>query len=93
MTGTRLARVVIVTNMCAELSMRRFVAACLTVCIAGCEVSQDQEVQIGEQNAQEISAHIPVVQDPYITSYVNELGDTIASHTSRNDLDWHFFVV
>jgi predicted Zn-dependent protease len=61
--------------------------------VSSCEVSEDQEVAIGQQTAQEISAQIPVVEDPYITSYLNELGDTIASHTSRRDLDWHFFLV
>jgi predicted Zn-dependent protease len=61
--------------------------------LAGCEVSQDQEVAIGEQNAQEINASLPIVSDPYITAYINELGDTIASRTSRADLQWHFYVV
>lgn len=70
----------------------------LTVLLAvvpliACEVSQDQEVQIGEQTAQEVNAQLPIVRDPYIESYINELGDTIASHTSRGDLEWHFFVI
>ncbi len=60
---------------------------------AACEVSQEEEVQIGKQTADEVAAQIPVVTDPYITSYINEIGDTIASQTSRRDLDWHFFVV
>ncbi|MEO8577600.1 MAG: M48 family metallopeptidase [Gemmatimonadales bacterium] len=58
-----------------------------------CEVSQQDEVAIGQQNADQIAAQIPVVNDPYITSYINEIGDTIASHTSRSDLDWHFYIV
>ena len=61
--------------------------------LIGCEVSEDQEVAIGEETAQQIGEQVPLVDDPYITSYINELGDTIASHTSRSDLDWHFFVV
>lgn len=60
---------------------------------AACDVSEDKEVAIGQQTAQEIQAQLPVVQDAYITSYINELGDTIASHTSRSDLQWHFYVV
>lgn len=58
-----------------------------------CDVSEDQEVQIGQETARDIAAQIPVVSDPYISSYINEIGDTIASRTSRRDLDWHFFVV
>ena len=71
----------------------RGTALLLVALLAGCEVSQDQEVSIGEQNAQEINAQLPIVTDPYITAYINELGDTIASRTSRADLQWHFYVV
>jgi predicted Zn-dependent protease len=72
-----------------SVSVTFFLVALLT----GCDVSQDQEVAIGEQNAQEINAQLPLVTDPYITAYINELGDTIASRTSRADLRWHFYVV
>lgn len=58
-----------------------------------CEVSQDQEVAIGSETARQVEEQLPLVSDPYIVSYINELGDTIASHTSRADLDWHFAVV
>ncbi len=64
-----------------------------TIVLGACDVSQDQEVQIGQETAREVAAQIPVVSDPYISSYINEIGDTIASRTSRSDLDWHFFVV
>jgi predicted Zn-dependent protease len=56
-------------------------------------VSNDDEVAIGTETAQHMEAQLPVVTDPYIVAYINELGDTIASHTSRADLDWHFVVV
>jgi predicted Zn-dependent protease len=68
-------------------------AAFLIAILSSCEVSQDQEVAIGEQNAEEINAQLPIVTDPYVTAYINELGDTIASRTSRADLRWHFYVV
>ena len=48
---------------------------------------------MGEQTAREVASQLPIVEDPYITSYINELGDTIASHTSRSDLAWHFYIV
>jgi predicted Zn-dependent protease len=67
-----------------------FIASVLT---SACDVSQDQEVAIGAQTAQQIQEQLPIVTDPYISSYINELGDTIAKHTSRADLDWHFYVV
>ena len=73
--------------------LRAVTAAAVAAGIAACEVSQDQEVSIGEQTAQDIRAQLPIIEDPYIASYIEELGDTIASRTSRSDLDWHFFVV
>jgi len=60
---------------------------------AGCDVAPEQEVQIGAETAQQIESQIPLVSDPYINAYINELGDTIASRTSRSDLDWRFAVV
>lgn len=61
--------------------------------IAACSVSQDQEVQIGRQNAEQVNAQLPMVNDRAITDYVQQLGMSIASKTSRGDLDWQFFVV
>jgi len=61
--------------------------------LAGCAVSNEQESQMGEQTAREVAAQLPIVDDAYINSYINELGDTIASHTSRSDLQWHFYIV
>src|SRR5689334_1115015 len=70
---------------------RLLVFACL--CTAGCSVSQDQEVELGRENAAQINAQLPSVQDPAIASYIQDLGMSIASKTSRSDLDWHFYVV
>jgi len=65
----------------------------LAAAVLACSVSPDQEAQMGEQTAREVAAQLPIVEDPYINSYINELGDTIASHTSRADLQWHFYIV
>ena len=65
----------------------------LAAILTACDVSQDQEVAIGEQTAQDVNAQLPIVTDPYIASYITELGDTIAGRTSRADLKWHFYVV
>lgn len=60
---------------------------------SACSVSQDQEVAIGQQNAEEINAKLPLVHDSAVVDYVQQLGTTIARTTSRADLDWRFFVV
>jgi beta-barrel assembly-enhancing protease len=65
----------------------------LAVICASCSVSQDQEVEIGRQNAEEISAQLPIVTDPAISGYIQALGESIARTTSRANLDWHFYVV
>lgn len=64
-----------------------------TFLLAGCAVSTQQEVQMGQQEAAQVEQQLPMLQDPAIVGYVNNLGQEIASHTSRADLDWHFMVV
>jgi Zn-dependent protease with chaperone function len=60
----------------------------------GCaSVSQEQEVQMGAQYAQQINQQLPIVRDPEVNRYINVLGDSIARVTSRSDLEWRFFIV
>ena len=68
-------------------------AAALVVGLAACGVSQDQEVAAGRQNAEQINARLPIVRDPVVGEYVQQLGLSIARTTPRADLDWRFFVV
>src|SRR3954463_15690928 len=74
--------------------MRKLIAgAALSVTIAGCGVSTQQEVQMGAQGAAEVNSQLPIIQDPEINRYLNIVGDSIARLTSRGDLDWHFYMV
>lgn len=73
--------------------IRRKTLILTAIVISGCSVSQDQEVALGRQNAEEINAQLPIVNDPAISSYIQDLGESIAKKTSRADLDWHFYVV
>ena len=73
--------------------IRRSTLAALVLLFAACSVSQDQEVALGRQNAAEINAQLPIVTDPAVSSYIQDLGQSIAKKTSRSDLDWHFYVV
>ncbi len=56
-------------------------------------VSQQQEVELGQQSAQQVNAQLPILNDATVNAYVNSLGNAIARTTSRADLDWHFAVV
>ncbi|MGI8547520.1 MAG: M48 family metallopeptidase [Gemmatimonadaceae bacterium] len=61
--------------------------------VGACTVSQDREVQIGERNAEQINAQLPLMQDDATNQYINALGNRMAQRTSRGDLTWHFYVV
>jgi predicted Zn-dependent protease len=61
--------------------------------LAGCGVSTQQEVQMGQDEAQQVNAQLPMVQDAQIQNYVNALGNRIAHLTSRADLNWQYQVV
>ena len=66
--------------------------AAMILCTA-CSPSQDQEVAIGRQNAEQINAKLPILTDPASADYVQQLGMSMAAETSRSDLDWKFFIV
>ena len=73
--------------------MKRIVFLTAAVFMSGCAVSQQQEVQMGQQYSAQIAQQLPLVTDPEVVRYINVLGDSIAHVTSRRDLDWHFYVV
>src|SRR3954469_4493134 len=76
-----------------ESTVRALACAALAFVVVACGVSEDQEVQIGRQNAEQINSQLSLVQDPIVTNYVRDLGLSIAHTTPRADLDWQFFVV
>lgn len=73
--------------------LRACIVAALLLLLIACGVSEDQEVALGRQSADEINSHLPIVNDPEVAGYIQELGASIAKTTSRADLDWHFYVV
>lgn len=64
-----------------------------TCFVAACEVSEDQEVELGRRYAAQVNAQMPLVHDPVTTSYVQQLGLSIARRTDRADLDWRFSII
>ncbi len=73
--------------------IRSSILAAALLLLAACSVSEDQEVALGRRNAADINAQLPIVTDPAVSGYIQDLGESIAKTTSRSDLDWHFFVV
>ncbi len=72
---------------------RILIGVAITVSLVACGISQQQEIQMGQEYAQQINAQLPIVQDPELNRYINVLGDSIARLTGRSNLDWHFFIV
>ncbi len=72
---------------------RIFASLALAVSMTACGVSQQQEIQMGQEYSQQINAQLPIISDPEVNRYINVLGDQIASRTSRADLPWRFYVV
>ena len=72
---------------------RVYVLMALCAAIAGCAVSTQQEVQMGQQYSSQLNSDLPIVKDPALQQYINQLGDSIAKLTGRGDLDWQFFLV
>jgi beta-barrel assembly-enhancing protease len=73
--------------------IRSSTLAAIALLVSSCSVSQDQEVAMGQQDAAEVNAQLPIVTDPDISGYIQSLGESIAKTTSRADLDWHFYVI
>ena len=64
-----------------------------TGCATANSVSQQQEVQMGQQYAGQINQQLPLVQDAEVNRYINVLGDSLARVSPRSDLEWHFYIV
>jgi predicted Zn-dependent protease len=60
---------------------------------AACSVSQSDERAIGAEEAASVDSQLPILRDTVVTAFVAKLGQSIASRTSRADLDWRFAVV
>src|SRR5919199_3649113 len=73
--------------------MKRTIAIAVLAFAAACGVSTQQEVQMGQQYAQQINAQLPIISDPEVNRYINVLGDSIARLSDDRSLQWQFYVV
>ncbi len=56
-------------------------------------ISEEQEVQLGQQSAQQVERSIGLIDNTSLQSYVQELGRRIAANSERPHLPWSFGVV
>ncbi len=72
-------------------------AACATNPVTGKSelalVSEAQEIQMGQQAAEEAKAAYGVVDDAALQQYVSSIGLKIAKGTERPNLPWAFYVI
>jgi len=61
--------------------------------LASCVPGTQQEVDMGNQYAQQIEQQLPMVRDPEVVRYINVLGDSIARVVDDRSLTWRFNVV
>jgi beta-barrel assembly-enhancing protease len=71
----------------------RLVLAGAAVLLAACVPGTAEEVQMGNQYAQQIEQQLPMVRDPEVVRYINVLGDSIARVVDDRSLTWRFNVV
>ena len=55
--------------------------------------SRAEEIQLGRQIAGNILGAAPLVKDPELQKYVNQVGRWVASQSDREYLPWHFGVI
>ena len=65
----------------------------VTLALAGCAISTQQEVEMGANYAQEINSQLPIVQDAELNRYINVLGDSLARIADERNLEWEFRIV
>jgi beta-barrel assembly-enhancing protease len=56
-------------------------------------LSVEKEKQIGEQFLLEVQQEIPIVKDPFLTSYLNRLGQKLVAQVGPQPFHYKFFIV
>ena len=56
-------------------------------------LSLEKEEQIGEQFLLEIQQEVPLIQDPFLTSYINNLGQKLVAQMGPQPFHYKFFIV
>lgn len=57
------------------------------------DITEEEEIEIGGQLISGLLGAAPLVDDPALQRYVNDVGLWVASHTQRKDLPWVFGVI
>jgi len=55
--------------------------------------SKEQEVEMGRQYSEELSKKLEIINDPYVSAYVDMIGQKLAAHSLMPDFKYQFRVV
>jgi beta-barrel assembly-enhancing protease len=80
----------------ATSTLRRSLALGLVAGSAGlaaCGIGTQQEIEMGRQYAAEINRQLPIIDDPAVHRYINQLGTLIQRQPGNRDIPYTFYVV
>jgi len=60
---------------------------------SGCAPTLQEELQLGQQTAAQLSAELPLVQDAASVQYINQLGNQIARRADTRGIQYRFYIV
>jgi len=55
--------------------------------------SEKQELAMGQEYSKQLNQKLDLVKDPFITQYINQIGNKLVEHSLRENIEYHFFVV
>jgi predicted Zn-dependent protease len=84
-------------RVAASSTLAVALAACATNPVTGKReislVSQDQEIQMGQQGAEQVVQEIGLINDQALQNYVQQIGIALAQKSERPNLPWTFRAV
>lgn len=60
---------------------------------AGSTLSINQELQMGDFYVRQLRASAPLINDPLLNQYINQLGQRLVSHADAVKTPFHFFLI
>jgi Zn-dependent protease with chaperone function len=55
--------------------------------------SRESERSMGQRYSEELNAKLPLITDPFVTEYIDQLGRKLVDNSLQPDMNYHFFVV
>lgn len=60
---------------------------------AGSTLSIDQEIQMGDFYVRQMRGGAPLINDPLLNAYINQLGGSLVAHANSVRTPFHFFLI